>query len=123
SILSAYYASADMFLFPSLTETFGNVTLEAMASGLPTVAYDTAAAAVHIQNEVNGMTVTPGDHFAFVRAAVVLACDEPLRERLGEAARQTARSASWNHILGDFELALHANCSRGSSDDIRTCLV
>ncbi|MDB5802404.1 MAG: glycoside hydrolase [Rhodocyclales bacterium] len=123
SILAAYYASADMFLFPSLTETFGNVTLEAMASGLPVVAYDTAAAGVHIQDEVNGMTVAPGDQFAFVRAAVSLACDEPLRERLGEAARQTARSASWSHILADFELALHANCTQGSSNDIRACLV
>lgn len=123
SMLSAYYASADIFLFPSLTETFGNVTLEAMASGLPVVAYDTAAAAVHIKDEVNGMVVPPGDHFAFMRAAVALACDEPLRERLGEAARQTARKASWGHILTEFESALHANCSRELAADVSACLV
>lgn len=123
AMLAAHYASADMFLFPSLTETFGNVILEAMASGLPVVAYDTAAAAMHIRDEVNGMTVAPGDQFAFVRAAVSLACDEPLRERLGEAARQTARSASWGNILADFELALHVNCVQESSNNVRACLV
>ncbi len=48
--LAAHYASADVFLFPSLTETFGNVTLEAMASGLAVVAYDYAAAAQHIRH-------------------------------------------------------------------------
>ena len=55
--LAAYYASADIFLFPSHTETFGNVTLEAMASGLAVVAYDYAAAKMHITHNKTGVLV------------------------------------------------------------------
>src|SRR5437879_12039408 len=71
--LAAHYASADVFLFPSETETFGNVTLEAMASGLAVVAYDYAAARVHIENGVTGALAHPGDARGFVDAAVALA--------------------------------------------------
>jgi Glycosyltransferase len=53
--LAAHYASADVFLFPSLTETFGNVTTEAMASGLAVVAYQYAAAEALLRQGVNGM--------------------------------------------------------------------
>ena len=53
--LATHYASADLFLFPSCTETFGNVTLEAMASGLPLVAYNYAAAAQHVQHGIHGL--------------------------------------------------------------------
>jgi UDP-2,3-diacylglucosamine pyrophosphatase LpxH len=57
--LAAHYASADLFLFPSLTETYGNVTLEAMASGLPVVAFRMAAAAELIRHGHNGMLADP----------------------------------------------------------------
>jgi hypothetical protein len=86
------------------------------------VAYDTPAA-MHIHDEINGMAVAAGDHFAFARAAVALACDEPLRERLGAAACKTARSASRAHILADFEQALRANCMQTSSENSGACLV
>lgn len=65
--LSAHYASGDLFLFPSLTETFGNVVLEALASGLGVVAYDQAAAAQHIRHGYNGVLAMPGDEQAFAR--------------------------------------------------------
>ncbi|HEX5125401.1 MAG TPA: glycosyltransferase family 1 protein, partial [Rhodocyclaceae bacterium] len=120
--LAAHYASADIFLFASLTETFGNVTLEAMACGLPVVAYDIAAAAIHIRDGCNGITVSPGDHAAFSAAAMRLAYNEPLRERLGEAARLTARGAGWDRILADFESALLAATSSANSD-VSPCLV
>ena len=58
--LAAHYASADVFLFPSETETFGNVTLEAMASGLAVIAYDYAAARVHIENGTSGLAIPDG---------------------------------------------------------------
>lgn len=58
--LAEHYASGDLFLFPSLTETFGNVVLEAMASGLAVVAYDEAAAAQHIRHGHSGALAMPG---------------------------------------------------------------
>ena len=62
--LAAHYASGDVFLFPSLTETFGNVVLEALASGLAVVAYDQAAAAQHIRHGYNGVLALPPDENA-----------------------------------------------------------
>ena len=66
SDLAVHYASADLFLFPSTTETYGNVTLEAMASGLPLVAYDYAAAREHILPGAEGLLAPLGDELAFV---------------------------------------------------------
>lgn len=112
--LSAAYASADLFLFPSMTETFGNVVLEALASGLPTLAYRHAAAGEHIVSELNGLTVTMGDEDAFVRAALRLAHDGRLRRDLGLAARQAALQSSWEQVLGQFEqVLLDAAAGRG----------
>ena len=71
--LAAHYASADVFLFPSETETFGNVTLEAMASGLVVVAYDYAAARIHVAHGESGALVPRGDARAFVEGAAALA--------------------------------------------------
>ena len=88
--LAAHYASADVFLFPSETETFGNVTLEAMASGLAVVAYDYAAAHVHVEPGVTGVLAPPGDACGFVAAATALA---RARESLAPM-RQRARAPS-----------------------------
>jgi glycosyltransferase involved in cell wall biosynthesis len=85
--LSRHFASGDLFLFPSLTDTFGNVTLEAMASGLPVVAFDYAAAREHIHDGVSGRSVTFGDSGAFVQAAALLAEDRSLRSEMGLLAR------------------------------------
>ncbi|NTV10058.1 MAG: glycosyltransferase family 1 protein [Zoogloea sp.] len=105
--LAAHYASADMFVFPSLTETFGNVTLEAMASGLPVVAYRSAAAAELIRDGDNGVSVLPGDASAFIDAAAGVACDESLRRRIGEAAALSALGWGWASVVQDFETVLH----------------
>ena len=92
--LAAHYASADLFLFPSLTETFGNVTLEAMASGLAVVAFDYAGAAAVIRHGENGLLVPFGDGAAFGCAGRALAAD-PLRVRqLGAHARREAPGAA-----------------------------
>jgi glycosyltransferase involved in cell wall biosynthesis len=106
--LAAHYASADVFLFPSLTETFGNVVVEAMASGLPVVAFDTAAAGMHVRTGQNGCLAPVGDVAAFTAAAVALAADGDLRRRLGRAARQTAQALDWPQVLERFEAALLA---------------
>jgi glycosyltransferase involved in cell wall biosynthesis len=104
--LSECYASADLFLFPSLTETFGNVTFEAMASGLPVVAYDSGAAGMHVRNGVNGYAVPRGDTAAFIASACELAADPHLRLRLSVAARRSAETRQWKDVLARFEAQL-----------------
>jgi glycosyltransferase involved in cell wall biosynthesis len=104
--LSAHYASADVFLFPSVTETFGNVTLEAMASGLAVVAYRMAAARQHIEHGVSGLLAETGDRAGFIEQAERLAREPALARRLGAAARTAAEPVSWERITLDFEAVL-----------------
>lgn len=101
--LAAHYASADLFLFPSLTETFGNVTLEAMASGLAVVAFDYAAAHRHIVHGQSGLLVPRGDASAFVAAVRQLANDPALAVRLGQTARRVVVELDWERICGRLE--------------------
>lgn len=104
--LAAHYASADVFLFPSLTETWGNVTIEAMAAGLAVVAYDCAAAEEVIRDGENGLVAPPEDEAAFVARAVSLAGAGALRQRLGRAAAARAAQLSWDAIIDSFERVL-----------------
>ncbi len=104
--LAAHYASADLFLFPSLTETFGNVTLEAMASGVATVAYDYAAAAEVIRDMHNGALAPCGDEATFVERAALLAADDDKRIELGRAARLSAEGIAWEKVNDQFAEAL-----------------
>lgn len=100
--LARHYASADLFVFPSLSETWGNVVAEAMASGLAVVAYRHAASAELIQNGHNGITVPPDDRDAFQQAAVEL-CQHPADyARIGRVARLRALEQSWSGIGDQF---------------------
>jgi glycosyltransferase involved in cell wall biosynthesis len=101
--LAEHYASADLFVFPSLTETFGNVTLEAMASGLCVVAYDHAAAGQLIINSQNGLLLTPNDEAGFIAAAQEIARDVTHRAEIRSHARETALKNSWSIILSRTE--------------------
>lgn len=101
--LACHYASADAFLFPSLTETFGNVLLEAMASGLPTVGFDYAAAAEHVRHGFNGLKAPYGNAGEFLAQSLRLTEDADLRRSLGREARSTALNLSWQHIFGRLE--------------------
>ena len=97
--LARHYASADIFLFPSLTETFGNVLIEAMASGLAVLAFDYAAASTHLQHGVNGLKAAYGDEAEFQRLATELAMAPKTARRLGEAACLTAQGLAWESVL------------------------
>jgi glycosyltransferase involved in cell wall biosynthesis len=101
--LAAHYASADLFLFPSLTETFGNVTPEAMASGLPVLAFDHAAAGQLVEHGESGWLAPPGDTGALLRLAQGLACEPQALRRAGEAARRCALELGWEGIVRQVE--------------------
>jgi glycosyltransferase involved in cell wall biosynthesis len=98
-------ASSDLFLFPSLTETFGNVLLEAMAAGLASVSFAYAASAAHVDHGRNGLQAALGDEAGFLRAVAALAHDPARRARLGAAARATALGVGWDAVVTRYERA------------------
>lgn len=104
--LAAHYASADLFLFPSATETYGNVTVEAMASGLAVVAFDYASAAERIRSGENGWLAPLGDAAAFVTAAVRGAVDAQALSRLRQQARLSVEPLEWRKVVADFRRVL-----------------
>jgi glycosyltransferase involved in cell wall biosynthesis len=104
--LAAHYASGDIFLFPSMTETYGNVTVEAMASGLAVVAYRYAAAAEHIVHERNGLHADFGNEEEFIIQACKLAIDVSRVYKMRSQAHQTMLKLDWQNIVDEFEQAL-----------------
>ncbi|MBK1648747.1 glycosyltransferase family 4 protein [Rhabdochromatium marinum] len=115
--LATQYASADLFLFPSLTETFGNVVMEAMASGLPVLAFDYAAARQHIRSGSNGLVVPVNDAEAFIRHALVGAQNPLHLRQLGQAARASATAMSWDHVIQDLEQDILTLIQRNGTAD------
>jgi glycosyltransferase involved in cell wall biosynthesis len=104
--LAAHYASADIFLFPSITETFGNVTTEAMASGLAVVAFDYAAARQHIRHGSSGFLAPYDDAAAFIAAAVAMAESGAEMGQMRLNARAAAERLSWERVVDDLEEVL-----------------
>jgi glycosyltransferase involved in cell wall biosynthesis len=104
--LAEHYASADIFLFPSTTETFGNVTLEALASGLLVVAFRSGAAAVHIDDCASGVLVDGGDDQGFIAGACALAQQYRWLTPMRQSARDAALLASWESVMARFESSL-----------------
>lgn len=112
--LAQAYASGDLLLFPSLTETYGNVTLEALASGVPVLAFDYAAASDVVQHGVNGLLAPVAQEETFVTLAQSVAADAALLARLRQAAAPSVRALGWDAIVRRMEalwqrlLAAHA---------------
>ena len=105
--LAAHYASADMFVFASQTETFGNVTLEAMASGLAVVAFNHAAAGELIQNGVNGMLAAHASDIHFEMAAQTLLNRPELMAYVRQQACISAQSMGWDTIVKKTESVIY----------------
>lgn len=97
--LAAAYASSDLFLFPSSSETFGNVTLEAMASGLPPVVADAPGSKSLVQNGITGLVCPPGNSSAFADASARLLTDDDFRASVGSRAREAALAYDWGEVL------------------------
>lgn len=107
--LAAHYASADLFVFPSLTETFGNVTLEAMASALPIVAFDYAAAAQYVTDKI-GKLASVNNAQIFITSCVAMHAryqeDRVAYDMMRFASRQRALCESWPMVVEQFETML-----------------
>ncbi len=105
--LAVHYASGDLFLFPSITETFGNVVLEAMSSGLIAVAYDYAGPRLMIRDGQNGWLAAFDDEAAFL-TQTRLAAAQWKESHLRSAARQAAHDLGWQRVIEQFEGELQA---------------
>jgi glycosyltransferase involved in cell wall biosynthesis len=104
--LARHYASADIFPFPSLSETFGNVILEALAAGLPVVAYEEGAAREHLQHGINGFRIEAGKAQAFIDATTTLASNPGLIRHMGRAAHASVAQLSPAAVIREFETLL-----------------
>src|SRR5438094_8478488 len=100
--LATAYASADVFVFPSTTDTFGNVILEAQASGLTVVGSDSGGPKELVENHVNGLVTKSHDIEAFTRAIRALVTNRALRERMANSARESVTDRSWPRAFAKF---------------------
>ena len=100
--LATAYASADVFVFPSTTDTFGNVILEAQACGVPVIVSDSGGPKELVEDRTNGLITRSHDVDDFTRAIRALVTDPELRARMGTAARNSVVDRSWPNAFRKF---------------------
>ena len=100
--LATAYASADIFVFPSTTDTFGNVIIEAQASGVPVIVSDSGGPKELVQDNENGLITKSHDVDDFTSAIRTLVTDPALRERMGNCARKSVIARSWPGAFRKF---------------------
>jgi glycosyltransferase involved in cell wall biosynthesis len=118
--LSRHVASGDMFVFPSRSETFGNVTLEALASGVPTVAFDYGAAREYLRDGRDGAAVRDGDDDGFVAAATRIGLDNTIRRAMAHACRETVSALRPEQVAADFDAVLEGLAARRNHATVAT---
>ncbi len=101
--LATAYASSDIFFFPSETETFGNVTLEAMASGLPAVCANATGSRSLMRDGVTGFLAEPRQVASFLEPVARLIHDPELRRSMGQLAFKRAKTFDWSVILSRID--------------------
>ncbi|WP_066320255.1 glycosyltransferase family 1 protein [Bacillus sp. FJAT-29814] len=97
--LAQAYSASDLFVFPSSTETFGNVVLEALASGIPVIGANSGGVKNIIKSGENGILCTPGNVEEFTKAIIHLINNSSIRKQMGMAGRNYALTQSWNRIF------------------------
>lgn len=100
--LARHYASGDIFFAPSITETFGNVITEGLASGLAVLTFDYAAGRQHIRDQENGFLVPFDDNQAFIARAAQLGENHAAWKKVRPAARLTGAALSWPQLVEQF---------------------
>ncbi|CAG9622440.1 glycosyltransferase family 4 protein [Sutcliffiella rhizosphaerae] len=108
--LAEVYAASDLFVFPSATETFGNVVLESLASGTPVIAANAGGVKTIVQQGITGYLCPEKNPHAFASSVTSLLLDKEKREEMAIAAREYALKQSWdaifNRLLEDYQHAL-----------------
>jgi phosphatidylinositol alpha 1,6-mannosyltransferase len=117
--LSAAYASADVFVFPGANETFGNVALEGMASGLPVVAPRAGGMLDFIEDEHNGLLFDPENRSSLLEKTSRLIHDLPFAHRIALLGRRTAELRGWNSVLDGLVTQYSDLIQRGCASPTR----
>lgn len=116
--LATLYASADLLLFPSLTETFGNVTLEAMACSTPVLAFDCAAASDFIQDKKSGWLIDNTEPHSYTRCALDITADPSLLTQARAFTRPSVEHLGWDEIASQVETIFQRTIELGASTEL-----